>query len=176
MENNNNNNWQRCPVCYGSGLGHNMYGSGPCNTCSGHGIISTLSGIPPEFKKNETYLGSTTELQNIFKPNGKVSTSWDTTNPNIDYNKNLRADEDKVKITKSEPTRSTYTSKVFNSYNTEEEKKDRAFCVRPYYRWKDPIAIFRNKDDAHMYAVSISSEEDSYIVDEIETNMFKNLL
>ena len=75
---NNNNNWQRCPVCYGSGMGHNMYGSGPCNTCSGHGIISTLSGIPPGFKKNETYLGSTTELQNILKPNGKVSTSWDT--------------------------------------------------------------------------------------------------
>lgn len=56
---NNNNNWQRCPVCNGSGASHILHGyMYSCGTCDGHGIISTLSGAPPGFKKYQTSIGS----------------------------------------------------------------------------------------------------------------------
>ena len=52
-----NSMWQSCPVC--SGQGNNMLGK-PCHVCNGHGIISTISGLPPVHRKYNTTTSSTT--------------------------------------------------------------------------------------------------------------------
>lgn len=43
--------WQACPVC--NGQGNNLLGK-PCHVCNGHGIISTISGLPPIHQKTTT--------------------------------------------------------------------------------------------------------------------------
>ena len=49
--------WQACPVC--NGQGNNMLGR-PCHVCNGHGIISTISGLPPVHRKYNATTSSTT--------------------------------------------------------------------------------------------------------------------
>ena len=56
-----NSMWQACPVCHGQG--NNMLGQG-CHVCNGHGIISIISGLPPQHAKNKTVTSSSTTLSN----------------------------------------------------------------------------------------------------------------
>ena len=54
-----NNNWQKCPVCNGSGVSHVLHGyMYSCGTCDGHGIINIYDGAPPSFKKYQTSIGN----------------------------------------------------------------------------------------------------------------------
>jgi hypothetical protein len=39
--------WQKCPICNGTGEGYTIHWVSPCKVCSGAGIISTISGLPP---------------------------------------------------------------------------------------------------------------------------------
>lgn len=60
--------WQKCPICNGTGNNNTLVGeifSNVCTTCSGKGIISELTGLPP------TGLGS-----NDYK-NTKIGNSGD---------------------------------------------------------------------------------------------------
>lgn len=44
-------NWQRCPICEGTGIyqGQGTFSEIPvCPTCNGKRIISTLTGLPPQ--------------------------------------------------------------------------------------------------------------------------------
>jgi DnaJ-class molecular chaperone len=63
LYNQSNNAWQKCPVCDGKGMGYTMYGSGPCNTCNGHGIISTYNGAAPNWQKYSVGTGTTTLIK-----------------------------------------------------------------------------------------------------------------
>lgn len=45
--------WQKCPICEGTGKDSNNLECGICKVCLGKGIISTLSGTPPEIKENK---------------------------------------------------------------------------------------------------------------------------
>jgi RecJ-like exonuclease len=39
--------WEKCPVCEGKGAVTQDYSEDNCKTCSGKGIISSLTGLPP---------------------------------------------------------------------------------------------------------------------------------
>ena len=42
--------WQKCPICNGTGNSYNnmtMNTSSTCKTCNGKGIISEITGLPP---------------------------------------------------------------------------------------------------------------------------------
>ena len=42
--------WQKCPICNGTGNSYNnmtMNTSSTCKTCNGRGIISEITGLPP---------------------------------------------------------------------------------------------------------------------------------
>lgn len=44
--------YQRCPICNGSGNIYSNYSlntSSICKTCNGKGIISEVTGLPPQF-------------------------------------------------------------------------------------------------------------------------------
>ena len=45
------NAWQKCPVCDGSGGGYGALGHHQCGCCMGWGIISVITGRPPEGNK-----------------------------------------------------------------------------------------------------------------------------
>ena len=43
-----NQGWQICPICNGSGIGQSEATLMPvCNVCNGKKIISTTTGLPP---------------------------------------------------------------------------------------------------------------------------------
>ena len=39
--------WQKCPICNGTGVIIKNYSENNCKTCDGKGIISELTGLPP---------------------------------------------------------------------------------------------------------------------------------
>lgn len=44
--------YQKCPICNGSGNTNSNYSlntSTSCKTCNGKGIISEITGLPPQF-------------------------------------------------------------------------------------------------------------------------------
>lgn len=49
--------WQKCPICNGTGKQENFDTTSNfshCKTCSGKGIISELTGLPPDYSNIST--------------------------------------------------------------------------------------------------------------------------
>jgi len=60
--------WQKCPVCDGEGMVKQYitdrtlpYEQHPCNVCKGFGIISEITGYPPNNKPKEEKKGESHE-------------------------------------------------------------------------------------------------------------------
>jgi hypothetical protein len=194
----NNNTWQKCPVCNGSGASHVLHGyMYSCGTCDGHGIISTLSGAPPGFKKYQTSIGSSigmTGESGHSSITGETVVKKDTVHvvdppDNTIDNKNLaeafkpkyNSSLDKLElpdIFKPRVSRDVANPNIDYTKNlrAEKEKKEILYAVKPY-KQTEWVAIFKNMDDADNFAKNISGGE-WYVIDKVEADIdtFKNLL
>jgi DnaJ-class molecular chaperone len=60
--------WQKCPICNGTGCNNSLDGgifTNKCRTCDGKGIISEVTGLPP----NNYYKTNTANTSTDFRDN-----------------------------------------------------------------------------------------------------------
>ncbi len=193
----NNNNWQRCPVCDGSGISHVFNGyMYSCGTCNGHGIISTLFGNPPGFKKYQTSIGNNIGMTGESghpSITGETIVKKDTVyavepTDNTTDDKNLaeafkpkyNSSLDKLElpnIFKPRVSRDVANPNIDYTKNlrAEKEKKDIAYAVIPDAERLDigtnkPVAVFKHMSHAKKFANNLYKEW--YIIEEIKTDIF----
>jgi hypothetical protein len=194
----NNNNWQRCPVCDGSGVSHVFNGyMYSCGTCDGHGIINIYDGAPPSFKKYQTSIGNNIGMtgesghpsitgETIVKkdtvyavePTDNTTDDKNLAEPfKLKYNSSL----DKLElpdIFKPRVYKDIANPNIDYTKNLrqEKEKKEILYAVKPY-KQTEWVAIFKNMDNADNFAKSISGGE-WYVIEKVEVDIdtFKNLL